>query len=264
MVDPWRQQDGGSGGSGGPGGRGPDDDNDGSDGDTFRDLIPSFLKIAAIIGGLALAGWFLGDALGVFDSGEQGLHAGFMIAILVFLCSGLLTGMRANIGGAVKSALAWIAIGLVAIGGYAYRDELTQVWERIAAELSPGSAVRGERSLMVRASGGGSFYLNVFLNGKQTRMLVDTGASGLALSPGDARTAGVDLAALTYNVPVQTADGRTLAARVSIGTVQVGGLTFRNLTALVLRQGTVSLLGINILRRFRSFEINDDRLTLRW
>ena len=76
MVDPWRPRDDD------PGGRRPDDDNDdGRDGDTFRDLIPSFLKIAAIIGGLALAGWFLGDALGVFDSGEQGLHAAFMIAI---------------------------------------------------------------------------------------------------------------------------------------------------------------------------------------
>jgi len=254
VTDPWRRQD--------------DRNGDGPrrkpDGDTFRDLIPSFLIVAAIIGGLAVAGWLIGDALGVFDSAEDGLYAGFLIALLVFLCSGLITGLRANISGAIKSILAWVAIGLVAIAGYAYRDELTIVWERITAELSPGTAVRGDRTLMVRAASNGSFFMDVFLNGRRTRMLVDTGASGLALSPADARTAGIDLARLRYDVPVQTADGATRAARVVLGTVQVGGLTFRNYRALVLRQGTVSLLGVDILRRFRSFEIKGDRLTLRW
>lgn len=250
MVDPWRNQD--------------DPDRKDGDGDTFRDLIPSFLLYGAVIGAIAAGLWFLGDAFDLFDSTEDGLRAAFLIALLVFLSSGLIAGLRANISGAVKSALAWIGIGLVIVAGYAYRDELNNVWQRITAELSPGSAVRGERSLMVRATGGGSFYLDVFLNRQRVRMLVDTGASGLALSPADARTAGVDLSQLVYNVPVQTADGAAMAARTTLASVQVGGLTFRNMGALVLRRGGTSLLGINILRRFKSFEINGDRLTLRW
>lgn len=227
-------------------------------------MLPAFLKVTLGIGALVLVIWFLGDQFGLFDSVEDSLYVAFLIGILVFLCSGLFVGLRANIGGALKSILAWVAIGFVAVTGYAFRDELTHVWQRIAAEFSPGSAVRGERSLMVRAAPNGSFYLDVFLNGRRTRMLVDTGASGLALSPADARTAGFDPKSLTYNVPVQTADGRALAARVTVPSVQAGGLTVRNFPALVLRRGGISLLGVNLLRRFRSFEINGDRLTLRW
>ena len=233
-------------------------------GDTVRDLLPAFLIVAAILGGLAAAGWLLGEAFGVFDSAEDGLYAGLLIALLIFLGGGLMMRRRHRIGGILKSILAWSAIGLVAVAGYAYRHELTMVWQRVAGELSPGTAVYGERSLTVRASGSGAFFLDVFLNGRPARMLVDTGATGVALSPADAVAAGLDVGRLRYTVPVQTADGAALAAHAVLDSIQVGGLTFRNQRALVLRQGQISLLGVTILRRFRSFEISGDRLTLRW
>ncbi len=233
-------------------------------GDTFRDLLPTFLILAAVLGGLAGLGWLLGEAFGVFDSAEDGLYAGFLIALLVFLGGGLLVRGRHRIGGILKSLLAWVAIGLVAVAGYGYRHELTMVWQRVVGELSPGAAVYGERSLTVRASGNGAFYMDVFLNGQPARMLVDTGATGVALSPADARVAGLDVGALRYTVPVQTADGASLAAPAVLDTIRVGGLTFRNRRALVLRQGRVSLLGVSLLRQFHSFEISGDRLTLRW
>ncbi|MDE0148608.1 MAG: TIGR02281 family clan AA aspartic protease [Rhodospirillaceae bacterium] len=233
-------------------------------GDTVRDLLPAFLIVAAILGGLAAAGWLLGEAFGVFDSAEDGLYAGLLIALLIFLGGGLMMRGRHRIGGILKSILAWSAIGLVAVAGYAYRHELTMVWQRVAGELSPGTAVYGERSLTVRASGSGAFFLDVFLNGRPARMLVDTGATGVALSPADAVAAGLDVGRLRYTVPVQTADGAALAAHAVLDSIQVGGLTFRNQRALVLRQGQISLLGVTVLRRFRSFEISGDRLTLRW
>lgn len=254
MEDPW-----GFGGN--------DDrrrDRGSASGDTVRDLLPTFLIVAAILGGLAGAGWLLGEAFGVFDSAEDGLYAGFLIALLIFLGGGLMVRGRHRIGGILKSILTWSAIGLVAVAGYAYRHELTMVWQRVAGEFSPGAAVYGERSLTVRASGGGAFFMDVFLNGQPVRMLVDTGATGLALSPADAVAAGLDIDRLRYTVPVQTADGAALAAHAVLDSLQVGGLTFRNQRALVLRQGQISLLGVTVLRRFRSFEISGDRLTLRW
>ena len=258
MTDPWgfggeKDRRGRSGRSASGGG-----------GDRLRDLLPTFLILIAVLGGLAGLGWLLGEAFGVFESAEDGLYAGFLIALLVFLSGGLLVRGRHRIGGILKSLLAWSAIGLVAVAGYSYRHELTMVWQRVVGELSPGAEIHGERSLTVRASGSGAFFLDVFLNGQPTRMLVDTGASELALSPADALLAGVDARSLRYTVPVQTADGASLAARAVLDTIRVGGLTFRNQPALVLRQGQVSLLGISILRRFRTFEISGDRLTLRW
>ena len=233
-------------------------------GDTIRDLLPTFLIVAAVLGGLAGLGWILGEAFGAFESAEDGLYAGFLIALLVFLGGGLLVRGRHRIGGILKSLLAWSAIGLVAVAGYAYRHELTSVWQRVAGEFSPGTAVYGERSLTVRASGSGAFFLDVFLNGRPARMLVDTGATGLALTPADAFAAGLDMDRLRYSIPVQTADGASLVAPAVLDSVRVGGLTFRNQAALVLRQGHISLLGVTILRRFRSFEIKGDRLILRW
>lgn len=254
MTDPW----------GFDGGKDRRSERRSEDGDTFRDLLPTFLIIAAVIGGLACAGWLLGEAFGVFDSAEDGLYAGFLIALLVFLSGGLLVRARHRFGSIVKSLLAWAAIGLVAVAGYSYRHELTTVWQRVVGEFSPGTAVYGDRSLTVRASRDGAFYMDVFLNGRPTRMLVDTGATGLALSPADARAAGLDVGGLRYTVPVQTADGASLAAPAVLDTIRVGGLTVRNQRALVLRQGQISLLGVTVLRRFRSFEISGDRLTLRW
>ncbi|MCY4396149.1 MAG: TIGR02281 family clan AA aspartic protease [Rhodospirillaceae bacterium] len=254
MTDPW----GFDGGKDRRGERGSEG------GDTFRDLLPTFLIIAAVLGGLAGLGWLLGEAFGVFDSAEDGLYAGFLIALLVFLSGGLLVRGRHRIGGILKSLFAWVAIGLVAVAGYAYRHELTMVWQRVIGELSPGTAVYGERSLTVRASGDGAFYMDVFLNGQPARMLVDTGASDLALSPADALVAGLDVGDLRYSVPVQTADGASKAAPAVLDTIRVGGRTFRNQRALVLRRGRVSLLGVSVLRRFRSFEISGDQLTLRW
>ena len=254
MTDPW----GFDGGKDRRGERGSEG------GDRFRDLLPTFLIIAAVLGGLAGLGWLLGEAFGVFDSAEDGLYAGFLIALLVFLSGGLLVRGRHRIGGILKSLFAWVAIGLVAVAGYAYRHELTMVWQRVIGELSPGTAVYGERSLTVRASGDGAFYMDVFLNGQPARMLVDTGASDLALSPADALVAGLDVGDLRYFVPVQTADGASMAAPAVLDTIRVGGRTFRNQRALVLRRGRVSLLGVSVLRRFRSFEISGDRLTLRW
>ncbi|MCY3830584.1 MAG: TIGR02281 family clan AA aspartic protease [Rhodospirillaceae bacterium] len=239
-------------------------DRSSASGDTIRDLLPTFLIVAAILGGLAGAGWLLGEAFGVFDSAEDGLYAGLLIALLIFLGGGLMVRGRHRIGGILKSILAWSAIGLVAVAGYAYRHELTMVWQRVAGEISPGAAIYGERSLTVRASGSGAFFMDVFLNGRPARMLVDTGATGVALTPADAVAAGLDIERLRYTVPVQTADGAALAAHAVLDSIQVGGLTFRNQRALVLRQGQISLLGVTVLRRFRSFEISGDRLTLRW
>ncbi|MXW91112.1 MAG: TIGR02281 family clan AA aspartic protease [Rhodospirillaceae bacterium] len=239
-------------------------DRSSASGDTIRDLLPTFLIVAAILGGLAGAGWLLGEAFGVFDSAEDGLYAGLLIALLIFLGGGLMVRGRHRIGGILKSILAWSAIGLVAVAGYAYRHELTMVWQRVAGEISPGAAIYGERSLTVRASGSGTFFMDVFLNGRPARMLVDTGATGVALTPADAVAAGLDIERLRYTVPVQTADGAALAAHAVLDSIQVGGLTFRNQRALVLRQGQISLLGVTVLRRFRSFEISGDRLTLRW
>jgi aspartyl protease family protein len=96
-------------------------------------------------------------------------------------------------------------------------------------------------------------------------MIVDTGASSIVLRPEDARKAGIDPDTLTYRIPVMTANGRTVAARVLIDTVAIGPLDRTKVEALVARPGalTQSLLGMSFLSRLRSYEFSGDFLTLR-
>ena len=62
------------------------------------------------------------------------------------------------------------------------------------------------------------------MNGKSISMIVDTGASTIVLTPEDAKAAGIDIDGLTYRVPVITANGRTVAARVRLKEVAIGPL----------------------------------------
>jgi aspartyl protease family protein len=96
-------------------------------------------------------------------------------------------------------------------------------------------------------------------------MIVDTGASSIVLKPEDAKKAGIDVSKLTYRVPVLTANGRTVAARVRLDEVSIGPLDRKNVDALIAQPGalTQSLLGMSFLSRLRSYEFSGDFLTLR-
>ena len=96
-------------------------------------------------------------------------------------------------------------------------------------------------------------------------MIVDTGASTIVLTPEDATAAGIDIGGLTYRVPVITANGRTMAARVRLNAVAIGPLDRKDVDALVAQPGalTQSLLGMSFLSRLRSYEFSGDFLTLR-
>jgi aspartyl protease family protein len=111
--------------------------------------------------------------------------------------------------------------GLVAL--YAYRDELMPIAARVVGELLPGSAMTVEQStgglteVRIRKRLDGHFTAHVEVNGATISMIVDTGASSIVLRPQDAKKAGIDVKSFAYRVPVLTANGRTLAARVRLG-----------------------------------------------
>jgi aspartyl protease family protein len=70
---------------------------------------------------------------------------------------------------------------------------------------------------------------------------------------------------LTYDVAVETANGRTKAAAVNIDNIIVGGIVERQVPALVSPPGVLrtSLLGMTFLSRLDGFEFRGDRLTMR-
>lgn len=214
-------------------------------------------------------------------SNESGMIAGLdsdifgyvalLLALAVFVGGGLLGSYRGRLGSMTRDAVTWLALGLGLVTLYAYKEELMPIAARVVGELLPGSAMTVEQSaggvteVRIRKRLDGHFTAAVRVNGKKISMIVDTGASSIVLRPEDAKKAGIDVSKLTYRVPVLTANGRAMAARIRLDKVAIGPLDRTKVDALVAQPGalTQSLLGMSFLSRLRSYEFSGDFLTLR-
>ncbi len=109
----------------------------------------------------------------------------------------------------------------------------------------------------------GHFWAEAEVNGRWVHCLVDTGATAVALTQADARRLGLDPASLTYNIPVNTANGATSAAQVDLPHVAVAGARVDHVAAMVVKDGlSQSLLGMSYLGRLSSFEATPTALIL--
>ncbi len=103
------------------------------------------------------------------------------------------------------------------------------------------------------------------INGTRVPMVLDTGASSVVLTQEAAKAAGLPIEVLNYTVNIDTANGRTRAAAVTLDRLAVGGLTERSVPALVAQPGQLknNLLGMSFLNRLESWEVRGDKLRLR-
>ena len=120
-----------------------------------------------------------------------------------------------------------------------------------------------EGTVELERSSDGHFYADVRINGASVRMLVDTGASGIALSREAARTAGVATSIGMNDVVGKGASGDVHGEWVKLDDVTLGHKSVEGLEAVVLNGGEMSLLGQEFLSKFESVEIRDDRMVLR-
>lgn len=118
-------------------------------------------------------------------------------------------------------------------------------------------------SVQLQRNENGHFYADVDINGAQVHMLVDTGATGIALSRDDARKAGIATSIGMNDVVGQGADGSVHGEYVTVDKMSLGGKTVEHMNAIVLNNGDQSLLGQAFLSQFASVEIHGDTMTLR-
>jgi aspartyl protease family protein len=223
-----------------------------------------FVLIAILLGGATLLLWSrFPDALG---SDSDKAYVVQFIAIAALIASGMLLGRRVGVGAALRSILAWGALAVILVLGYTYRDDLADVVGRVTGELRPSQGVMtGERALSFRQSRGGHFLVEARVDAVPIRFLDDTGASAVILTRADAARLGFEPAGLRYIHRFSTANGEILAARVTLASVEIGPARFTDVPAYVSDGDFVgSLLGMSLLGRFRSYEVKDGTLTLRW
>jgi aspartyl protease family protein len=96
-------------------------------------------------------------------------------------------------------------------------------------------------------------------------MILDTGANSVVLTNEAAKAAGLPLLMVKYSVNVETANGRALAAPVTLKEITIGSIAERSIPALIAPPGQLktSLLGMSFLDRLQSWEVRGDRLLLR-
>ncbi len=187
------------------------------------------------------------------------------VAFLVFLGGSVLVIFRERFAKALQAMLLWAVIALVLALGYTYRFELRTVYDRLMAELVPGRAATSGRIVEIARGRVGEFSITTQVNGGTIPMVLDTGASAVVLTQEAAKIAGLPLEVLTYNVTVDTANGRTRAASVTLDRIGVGGLIERSVPALIAQPGQLrtSLLGMSFLDRLESWEVRGDKLIMR-
>jgi aspartyl protease family protein len=140
-----------------------------------------------------------------------------------------------------------------------------EVADRVLAELIPGRPVTRGRTVEIARTSSGGFSVAAHVNGARVPMVLDTGASAVVLTQEAAKAAGLPLEVLNYSVSVDTANGRTRAAPVTLDRLSIGDITERSVPALVAQGGQLrtSLLGMTFLNRLESWEVRGDKLMMR-
>ncbi|GAA4044087.1 retropepsin-like aspartic protease family protein [Parerythrobacter jejuensis] len=109
----------------------------------------------------------------------------------------------------------------------------------------------------------GHFYADARVGGTPLRMMVDTGASVIALTGPDALAAGLSWDDAQIAQVGSGASGAVFGINTMLDEVEIGGMVRRNVRAVIIPQGLeVSLLGQSYLSQISSVKIAADKMVM--
>jgi aspartyl protease family protein len=178
-------------------------------------------------------------------------------------------------------AAGWLGAGCAAAFSLLYFAEIKDTARRVLglpavtmARPDAGEAGRGRSAAASRpfASGvvelsigaNGHYFATAEMNGRPVEVMVDTGASMVALTAEDARKAGIFVRDSDYTQRVATANGIARMAPVTLDSISIGAITVRNVPAAVGEPGSLgtTLLGMTFLGRLQRVDMRQGRLVL--
>lgn len=160
-------------------------------------------------------------------------------------------------------------LGVAGIAGSAALNAVGSLDRIVSPEPIPAHAVpasaKAERILTLNADYRGHYVVHPSIDNYRVKMMVDTGASLIVLTDADARALGVRPDRSAYSVGLGTANGVVRGARTMLREVRLGDILVRDVEAVVLPAGalSISLLGTSFLRRLRSYQVEGGRMVLR-
>jgi aspartyl protease family protein len=185
---------------------------------------------------------------------------------------------------AAAMAAGWLMVAASAAFSLLYFSEIKEVARGVLglpdpAAMRGGRAPRGYgrpvppspapgpvpgRVVEIKAGTHGHYYASTEINGRATDVLVDTGASIVALTYDDAIRAGVHVRDSDYTQRVSTANGMARVAPVVLDRISIGNITVRNVPAAVTEPGSLgtTLLGMSFLGRLQRVDMRAGTLVL--
>lgn len=172
----------------------------------------------------------------------------------------------------------FVAVTAIAMAGAVYainhREDLHKIAELAVQRTMTPTATESEAEeprsvsagddLQIDANDAGHFETEAEVNGSRIDVMVDTGATLVALSYEDAERAGIFLKPQDFSHVVSTANGRAKVAPVTLSRVSIGDITVRDVRAVVSEPGRLntSLLGMSFLGRLSRLEMRSGTLYL--
>mgnify|MGYP002651846573 CR=1 FL=1 len=162
---------------------------------------------------------------------------------------------------ALAATFAGERLSRLSVGGEPVRAPEQPITRPVASGRPSG----GDRALTIAPDPGGHFRVAAAVEGRHLNMIVDTGATIVALTHEDAIAAGIRPFPSDFTRQIATANGVVMGAPVRIRTIRVGDIQLGDIDGVVMPRGRlgISLLGMSFLRGLRGFEVIGGRLTLR-
>lgn len=131
-------------------------------------------------------------------------------------------------------------------------------------EPQPVKVSYAGRSHRIEADKRGHFIASARMNGRKVKVLVDTGATSVAINKSTAKRLGIRLIPSDFKYKVNTANGSVKAATAIIERIEIGRVIVTDVQAAILpdRSLNETLLGMSFLNELRSFEFRNGELLL--
>ncbi|KQI72620.1 aspartyl protease [Loktanella sp. 5RATIMAR09] len=189
-------------------------------------------------------------------STDQIMQLTYLVLLGAAIGGSAIVAGRSNMGKMAQQAAIWALIFVGVIGAYG-------LWEDITNDVNPRQAILSDGAIAVPRSNDGHYHLTLDVNGTPIDFVIDTGASQVVLSQRDAARIGINADALNFSGMASTANGVVRTAPVVLDQVTLGGITDRNVPAVV-NGGAMdnSLLGMTYLGLYNRIEISNGELVL--
>lgn len=193
-------------------------------------------------------------------AGDNAPNALYLLLCLLLVASSLF-GMRMPLGKAAKMALAWVAIFGVGFALFAFRDDFSNLGNKLRDEAVGASPVEGAGGeLRIPMQDDGHFWVEGRVNGAPVRFLVDSGASVTTVSRAIAEAAGIETGMRIATV--ETANGTVQMRQARAGSLEIGTIRLSDVSILVAEQEGLNVLGMNALSSLEGWGVQGRTLVL--